>query len=95
MKRYVPLALSLGLAAFSLAALAHDPKLHKKEGAAAPDCSKMKDMDMSKMDPNDPVMKAMHDKCKDAHAKHDDMHAHDMKDMPAMDKSKPADASKP
>ncbi|WP_366919584.1 hypothetical protein [Hydrocarboniphaga sp.] len=47
-------------------AIAHDPKEHEKEAAAAkagPDCASMKDMDMSKMDMNDPVMKAMHDKC--------------------------------
>ncbi len=47
-------------------AYAHDPKEHAKEAAAAkagPDCAAMKDMDHSKMDPNDPVMKAMMAKC--------------------------------
>lgn len=47
-------------------ACAHDPKEHAKEAAAAkagPDCAAMKDMDHSKMDPNDPVMKAMMAKC--------------------------------
>lgn len=47
-------------------AYAHDPKEHAKEAAAAkaaPDCAAMKDMDHSKTDPNDPVMKAMMAKC--------------------------------
>ena len=47
-------------------AYAHDPKEHAKEATAknaAPDCAAMKDMDHSKMDPNDPVMKAMMAKC--------------------------------
>lgn len=50
-------------------AYAHDPKEHAKEAAAAkagPDCAAMKDMDHSKMDPNDPVMKAMMAKCGNA-----------------------------
>lgn len=47
----------------SVTAFAHDPKEHQKEAAQAADCSKMKNMDMSKMDMNDPVMKAMHKKC--------------------------------
>jgi uncharacterized protein involved in copper resistance len=56
------LALSLSIPV----AYAHDPKEHAKEAAAAkagPDCAAMKDMDHSKMDPNDPVMKAMMAKC--------------------------------
>ena len=47
-------------------ALAHDPAEHAKEAAAAkagPNCEAMKSMDHSKMDPNDPVMKAMMAKC--------------------------------
>lgn len=50
-------------------AYAHDPKEHAKEAAAknaGPDCAAMKDMDHSKMDPNDPVMKAMMAKCASA-----------------------------
>ena len=66
MKTRYSIALSLALATLSLSAVAHDPKLHKQQGAAAPDCSQMKNMDMSKMDMNDPVMKAMHQKCKDS-----------------------------
>ncbi|WP_420466293.1 hypothetical protein [Panacagrimonas sp.] len=54
-------------------AFAHDPAEHAKEAAAknaAPDCAAMKNMDHSKMDANDPVMKAMMAKCggADAHA---------------------------
>ena len=48
---------------------------------------------MSKMDPSDPVMKAMHDKCKNANAKHDNMHQ-GMKDKPATDKNVAPDPSK-
>ena len=66
MKTQFPLTLLLALA-FSLPAFAHDPSLHKHKDAKA-DCSKMKDMDT--MDMNDPVMKAMHEKCKD-HTTHD------------------------
>lgn len=58
----------------------------------------MKDMDMSKMDMNDPVMKAMHDKCM-AQMKHDNMEhgatTHEgMKDMPGMDHDAPQPESK-
>ena len=45
---------------------AHDPAQHAKEAAAAtakPNCAAIKDMDMSKMNMNDPVMQAMHAKC--------------------------------
>lgn len=45
---------------------AHDPKEHEKEAAAGnagPDCAQIKNMDMAKMDMNDPVMKAIHDRC--------------------------------
>jgi len=64
---------------------AHDAKEHAKEAAAAkagPDCAAMKDMDHSKMDPNDPVMKAMMAKCGAApdHAGMD-MKGGDMKGM--------------
>lgn len=63
MKTRFALAACITLYAVSLPALAHDPKEHLKEGGTAPDCAKMRDMDMSKMDMNDPVMKAMHAKC--------------------------------
>lgn len=77
--------------AFSVqAALAHDPAEHAKEAAAAnaaPDCAKMKDMDMSKMDMNDPVVQAMHKKCMGAGKGMDMKGMHDMKgmDMKGMD----------
>ena len=47
-------------------AFAHDPAEHEKEAAAAkadPDCTAMKNRDHSKMDMNDPVMKAMMSRC--------------------------------
>jgi hypothetical protein len=98
MKTRFPLALPLVLAALSLPAVAHDPKLHKHDGAAAPDCSHMQDTDMSKMDMNDPVMMAMHEKCKGS-MKHDGMQGHDMKNMdmkdtPGMDKKMPPPTDK-
>lgn len=95
MKNYFQFALFLAFAAASLPSFAHDPKLHKQEGAAAPDCTQMKDMDMNKMDRNDPVMKAMHEKCK-GHMDHENMkngdqQSHDMKDMPDMNqKTRPS-----
>src|SRR3989338_1584054 len=71
--------------AFSVqAALAHDPAEHAKEAAAAnaaPDCAKMKEMDMSKMDMNDPVVQAMHKKCMGAGKGMDMKGMHDMKNM--------------
>lgn len=70
MKSHNLIALSLIVATLSVPALAHDPNQHKKSDAAAADCSKMKDMDMSKMDANDPVMKAMQKKCSEQ-KKHD------------------------
>lgn len=85
MKNGFPITLSLALTAMSLSALAHDPSLHKKKDAAPPDCARMQDMDLSKMDMNDPLMKALHDKCKNALA-HDHMQGQDMKDMPDMEK---------
>jgi hypothetical protein len=77
----------LALCVFSLSAFAHDPSLHHKKTAATPDCAQMNAADMSKMDPNDPVMKALHAKCASADPqdakKHDDMKGMDMKDMPS------------
>jgi len=56
---------------FSMAATAHDPKMHVKKAGKA-DCSKMSH---SKMDMKDPVVIAMMKKCKKqakaAHAKMD------------------------
>ncbi len=63
MKTFLTLAFSVAVAVAASPAMAHDPSKHQEQGAAAPDCSSMKNMDMSKMDMNDPVMKAMHDKC--------------------------------
>lgn len=58
--------LGLVLGASVPLAIAHDPAEHAKEAAAKnapPDCAAMKNMDHSKMDMNDPVMKAMMAKC--------------------------------
>ncbi len=63
MKTFLTLALSAVIATTAVSAFAHDPSQHRKQGDQAPDCSSMRNMDMSKMDMNDPVMKAMHDKC--------------------------------
>lgn len=84
------LTLTASLFAIAQMAAAHDPAEHAKEAAAAkaaPNCAAMKDMDHSKMDPNDPVMKAMMAKCAKADKGHSghDMKGMDMKgmDMPA------------
>ena len=67
-------------AAIAAPAFAHDPSLHKAGDAKDPDCAKMDSMDMSKMNSNDPVMKAMHTKCAAAMKhKHDDRADHDQK----------------
>lgn len=75
-------ALAAATALFTLSAQAHDPAMHEKQAKAA-DCSQMKNMDMSKMDPNDPVIKAMHEKCA-AGMKHEPTDKGDMQDMKGM-----------
>ena len=82
MKSSFPITLSLALAALSLPVLAHDPSLHQQKDAVPPDCTAMKDMD--EMDMSDPLMKALHDRCKDSMV-HDPLQR-DMKDMPGMEK---------
>jgi hypothetical protein len=59
---------ALALSAAAPLAQAHDPAAHAKEAAASsgPDCAAMKQMDHSKMNPNDAVMKAMISRCGDA-----------------------------
>lgn len=44
-------------------ALAHDPSMHQPQPAEKPKCEKMKDMDHSNMNMDDPVMQAMMKKC--------------------------------
>jgi hypothetical protein len=85
--------ITLAAALFSLAqiAFAHDPAEHAREAAEAKkgaNCASMKDMDMSKTDPNDPVMKAMMAKCRKA------AQPVDHKDMKGMKMDMPADATK-
>ena len=63
----------------SMLAAAHDPKEHAKE-SEAPDCKSLALMDHAKMDMDDPVMKAMFAKCKEAMPKHGDNHDMDRKD---------------
>ena len=76
------LVLALALVALSAPTLAHDPNLHEQQGTA-PECAKMKDMDMSKMDMNDPVTKAMQQQCHEAMKDDDEdgeSHDHSMTD---------------
>lgn len=66
MKHTLTTILAAAFLTFAQGAFAHDPAEHAKEAAAAkagPNCEAMKSMDHSKMDPNDPVMKAMMAKC--------------------------------
>lgn len=67
---HYPRAVSILALSFAMqTASAHDPREHARESAAAkagPDCAAMKQMDASKTDPNDPVMKAMMARCGDA-----------------------------
>ena len=64
--RMLSYAMATVFCVVALPAMAHDPKEHAKEAAAAkagPDCEKMKTMDMSNMSKNDPTMLAMQSKC--------------------------------
>ncbi len=62
----------------SMLVAAHDPKEHAKE-SEAPDCQTLASMDHEKTDMDDPVMKAMFAKCKEAMPEHGDGHDnHDM-----------------
>ena len=91
--------LSFALAAVSAPALAHDPSLHQKDGAP-PACARMKNMDLSKMEPNDPVLKAMQLQCQDSSTDDDedsDSHDHAMTIAPGpgTGASSAPDAAKP
>ncbi|WP_444904796.1 hypothetical protein ACJJIU_08360 [Microbulbifer sp. CnH-101-E] len=71
----------------SIQALAHDPSLHK-EKAVKPDCAAMQGMDHSKMDVNDPVLKAMRKKCGE-HMQHDKHIGHEGDHHDHSDKNDP------
>ena len=91
MKTPTRATLSASLLCLTQGVFAHDPAEHAKEAAEAKkgaDCDAMKKMDMSKMNPNDAVMKAMMAKCGKA-AK-----PADHKDMKGMKMEMPADAAK-
>ena len=99
MKTRFILALLLAFLVPSAPTLAHDPSLHEQDGTA-PECAKMKDMDMSKMDMNDPVAKAMQQQCQDQMKDDDEdaeSHDHSMTNVPGPDtKTPPAtDSAKP
>ena len=63
MKAFLSLLFSVAVAAAAAPALADDPGKLPEGGTTAHECPAMKTMDMSRMDMNDPVMTAMHDKC--------------------------------
>ena len=84
MKNHLSMALAVTFAVLSGPTLAHDPSAHEQKDATAPDCSSVQDRDATKMDMNDPLMKALHDQCKNI-PPHDHMQGQDMKDMPGMD----------
>lgn len=66
MNRLFKLATSITILGLSCSVLAHDPSLHKQEGAP-PNCTAFKNMDQSKMDSNDPIMQAMIKQCSQYH----------------------------
>ena len=68
----------------SMLVAAHDPKEHAKE-SKAPDCQSLASMDHAKMDMDDPVMKAMFAKCKDATSEYGDGHDKENHDMDMKD----------
>ena len=84
MKNHLSMALCLTLAVLSSPTLAHDPSAHEHKDAAAPDCSSLQGMNANKMDINDPLVKALHEQCKNT-LPHDPRQGQDMKDMPGMD----------
>jgi uncharacterized protein involved in copper resistance len=92
-------ACSTTLVLLSQPALAHDPAEHAKEAAsakAAPNCAAMQSMDRSKMDMNDPVMKAMHARCAaKMRAEPNSMSNMDHSKMEGMDHSQMNMGSKP
>ena len=91
MNKTLRLVSIVALGAFAQLTSAHDPAEHAKEAAAknaAPDCAAMNDMDHSKMDMNDPVMKAMMAKC--GGMNHDDMKGMDHSKMDMKSTKTPA-----
>lgn len=86
----------LSTMALTYTAQAHDPEEHMKD-AEKPNCAAMKDLDHSKMDMNDPVMKAMMTKCMESMHADDaasetstnDHSEHMNHDTPVKDASKP------
>ena len=92
MNNAIRFTLAAALITVAQSTFAHDPAEHAKESAEAKqgaNCAAMKDMDMTKTNPNDPVMKAMMAKCSKTaqHGDHKNMKDMDMKgmkmDMPA------------
>ncbi|MCG8092228.1 MAG: hypothetical protein JAZ17_01125 [Candidatus Thiodiazotropha endolucinida] len=79
MKQHYLVILGMTALVASLSVQAHDPSMHKAKNQN-PDCTAMKTVDSSKIDPNDPVMQAMMKKCsgttsgKDRQQTHDDQH---------------------
>ncbi|MGL6162200.1 hypothetical protein [Microbulbifer sp.] len=62
-KMKIPLfAITLTTLTFAISAQAHDPSQHKDK-AEKPQCAALKDMDMEKMDKQDPVTQALIKKC--------------------------------
>lgn len=78
--------LLVSLTTFLPGAFAHDPAEHAKEASeakAGPNCEAMKTIDHSKMDPSDPVMKAMMKRCAQQRpAEHKGMEGTDHTKMP-------------
>lgn len=74
MKASQPILVAVVAIMLAAPAFAHDPSQHKKSETAAMDCSKV---DTSKMDSNDPVAKAIQNKCKEQakHAANEHEHA--------------------
>lgn len=72
--RFFANGILLAATLYSVPSLAHDPKEHQSQ-SAKPDCAALKNMDSSKMDMNDPVMMALHKKCRKEMA-HDELDAH-------------------
>lgn len=93
MNRIASLTAATALLLTADAASALDPEA-RQQNAQKPDCAAMKNMDMSKMDMNDPVMKAMHEKCMGPAPEH--AHEHGADPQPAQPpQSQPDSKPKP
>lgn len=85
MQQKLGMTLAIAIAFAASGASAHNADEHLKNAASAkfgPDCSKVQDMDESKIDPNDAVTQAVMRRCAGQNKAHADTHGADRADAP-------------